>query len=249
MSKFHKNEIPFLVAIMMAMLLLAIPVVYADHEDGHEGSDDSSEQVDDDNSGPNQHRNRIRNGRSDFHGKLKTRQHIYYPGDTLDIRVKFSRGHDLLADGEADAWIVIFTPDNDVISVSVGSDIGSASRKFFSIEYEDTSTLVAGQYQLALILTIPGGDPGNVSDWFNGFSGLLDVEYIRISEEFLAGDSNLDGEWDEDLDGDGAYGEEEDEDEEHDESDFEDEDEDEGEGESDDSGEDSESDQNDSEED
>jgi hypothetical protein len=153
----------------------------------------------------------VKNGKNDVQGNLKTGQHIYYEGDALDISVQFARGGSLLAEGEADAHIVIFSFDGTTSSVPVPDDIGPVSRKFFSIDEIDTATLPEGQYQLALVLTIPGGDPLLVEDWYSGFRALLDTEAVYISDDVLEGDENQDGEWDEDADDDGIAGEEDDE--------------------------------------
>lgn len=158
----------------------------------------------------------VQNGRGAFKGNLKTGQHIYYAGDDLDISVQFPRGSSLLADGEAEAHIVIFVSDGSVISVPVESDIGAGSRKFFEIENIDITLLPEGQYQLGLVLTIPGGDPALLDDWYSGFRALLDTEAVYVSEDVIDGDDDDDGEWDDDLDGDGIEGEEEDEDEDDD---------------------------------
>jgi hypothetical protein len=154
---------------------------------------------------------KVQNGKSEFQGNLKTGQHIYYAGDALDISVQFARGGALLAEGEADAHIVIFSFDGTLTSVPIEDDIGAESKKFFQIDDIDTATLPEGQYQLGLVLTIPGGDPTLVADWYSGFRALLDTEAVYISEEMLEGDGDEDGEWDEDADDDGIVGEEEDE--------------------------------------
>ena len=48
----------------------------------------------------NQGASKVKNGKSEFQGNLKTGQHIYYAGDALDISVQFARGGALLAEGE-----------------------------------------------------------------------------------------------------------------------------------------------------
>lgn len=163
-----------------------------------------------DNANSNANKSRVQNGKGAIMGNLETRQHIYYVGDSLDIQVQFARGADLLAKGEADAHIVIFSFDGTVSSVPVPADVGTSSRKFFPIKSIDITTLPAGQYQLALVLTTPKGDPKLVSNWYSGFRALLDSEAIYISAASVSGDANKDGEWDDDADGDGIVGEEDD---------------------------------------
>jgi hypothetical protein len=157
-----------------------------------------------------ENKSRVQNGKGAIQGNLETSQHIYYVGDALDIKVQFARGADLLAKGEADAHIVIFSFDGTVSSVPVPADVGTSSRKFFPIKSIDIATLPAGQYQLALVLTKPKGDPKLVSNWYSGFRALMDSEAIYISATCVSGDANKDGEWDDDSDGDGIVGEEDD---------------------------------------
>jgi len=145
---------------------------------------------------------KLSKGNSDLKGNLKTKQHIYYEGDSLEVSVKFSRGLDLLADGTVATHIVVITPEANLFSVPVETPVGGNERMFFDIVVT-TETLPAGQYQVALIATIPDGDPTNLQQWYNGFRGLLDMEGIYISDEPLSEDANSDGECDFDADGDG----------------------------------------------
>lgn len=156
-------------------------------------------------------KNLVQNGRSEFKGNIRTSQHVYYVGDELDISLQFARGFDLLADGEAEAHVVIFSFDGTLIEVPVPADIGANTRKFFRMESVDISALPEGQYQLGLILTVPDGDPALLEDWYGGYRALLDTEAVYVSAEALDSDSDGDGELDDDTDGDGIEGEEEDE--------------------------------------
>jgi hypothetical protein len=148
-------------------------------------------------------RQAIETGPGSFKGIVTSEKSIYYEGDTLDIRVKFPRGGDLLAAGEADAHIVIYSRDRTVTAVPVASNIGSQERRFFSIDNINIATLPEGQYQLGLVVTVPAGDPLLLADWYSGFRGLLHTKSIYVSAESLQGDANRDGEWDDDEDRDG----------------------------------------------
>jgi hypothetical protein len=156
-------------------------------------------------------KNLVQNGTTAIKGNLRTSQHIYYVGDELEISLQFARGHDLLADGEADAHVVIYSFDGSVTATPVPADIGPSSRKFFSIPNVSISTLPEGQYQLGLIVTVPDGDPTLLEDWYGGFRALLDTEAVYISTKPLDTDDDGDGEHDDDEDGDGIDGEEDDE--------------------------------------
>lgn len=151
------------------------------------------------------------NGRFAIKGNLKTRQHIYYVGDELEISVQFARGHNLLADGEADAHVVIYSTEGELSSVPVPADVGTVTRRFVRIESVDIATLPEGQYQLGLVVTVPDGDPAALEDWYGGFRGLLDSEAVYIAAGPVDTDDDADGEHDEDTDGDGIDGEEDDE--------------------------------------
>jgi len=151
---------------------------------------------------------KLSKGSSDVKGNLKVSQHIYYEGDTIEVSIKFSRGWELLAEGTVDAHVVVITPAAELLSYPVDPSIGPSDRKFFNIELESSDTLPVGQYQLALTLTIPDGDPANLVDWHNGFRGLMDMEGLLISAQFLEEDVNMDGECDFDVDGDGFCDEE-----------------------------------------
>lgn len=153
----------------------------------------------------------VQNGRAAIKGNLKTSRHIYYSGDELDISVQFPRGYSLIADGEADAHVVIYFFDGSLMTVPVPSDIGPSPRRFFHMESVDISSLPEGQYQLGLVLTVPDGDPALLDDWYGGFRALLDTEAVYVSTQQLDTDDDGDGEHDDDTDGDGIDGEEEDE--------------------------------------
>ena len=151
---------------------------------------------------------KLSKGSSDVKGNLKVSQHIYYEGDTIEVSIKFSRGWELLAEGTVDAHVVVITPAAELLSFPVDPGIGPSDRKFFNIDLPESDTLPIGQYQLALILTIPDGDSANLVDWYNGFRGLMDMEGLLISAQPLPEDANMDGEFDSDTDGNGFSNEE-----------------------------------------
>lgn len=146
--------------------------------------------------------NVLLNGRNEFKANIRTK-HIYYVGETLSVSVKFSRGIDLLADGLAEAHVIVVSPNMEAYAFPVESSIGPNDRKFFSIDIDNAGTLPLGQYQVGLVVTVPGGDPLSIKDWYNGFRGLLDMEGLYISDKSLPEDADGDGECDADADGDG----------------------------------------------
>ena len=171
---------------------------------------------DDDDSSPGNSANasgqakKLSKGSSDVKGNLKLSQHIYYEGDFIEVSIKFSRGWELLAEGTVDAHVVVITPEATLLSFPVDPNIGPSDRKFFNVELpkEDTETLPIGQYQLALILTNPEGDPAILVDWYNGFRGLMDMEGLLISDQVLAEDADMNGECDYDNNDNGFCDEE-----------------------------------------
>lgn len=182
-----------------------------------EDSSESPEQEEiesDDESSPGNSANapgqakKLSKGSTNVKGNLKVSQHIYYEGDTIEVSIKFSRGWELLAEGTVDAHVVVITPAAELLSFPVDPSTGPSDRKFFNIELDSSDTLPAGQYQLALIVTIPDGEPVNLADWYNGFRGLMDMEGLLISGQYLSEDSDMDGECDYDYDGDGFCDEE-----------------------------------------
>jgi hypothetical protein len=164
----------------------------ADGEDADSSPDNSA-------NAPGQAK-KLSKGSSDVKGNLKVSQHIYYEGDTIEVSIKFSRGWELLADGTADAYVVVISPETELLSFPVDPSFGPSDRKFFSVPLESTlestNALPVGQYQLGLILTVPNGDPVNLIDWRNGFRGLLDMEGVLISDQVLAEDADRNGECD-----------------------------------------------------
>lgn len=190
MNSLHKRMMAALVVLLAMVLMAPSPGLARSEENPCPGNSCSA---------PGQ---LLTHGRSDFKGNLKTRQHIYYAGDSLEVSIKFSRGGNLLADGTAAAHIVVISPESAMFSVPVDSSVGTHERMFFNLVVT-TETLPAGQYQVALIVTDPDGDPANLDDWYNGFRGLLDMEGIYISDEPMPEDRDADGECDFDADGDG----------------------------------------------
>jgi hypothetical protein len=134
---------------------------------------------------------------------IKANRDIFYSGDLLDIGVKFPRGAELVQNGEADAYLVIFNPDTTLQAVSISQNASEDTTKLFRIEEVDVDFLPEGVYQMGVVLTVPDGDPLNMSDWYNGMLGLLTVRGLTVSESSLDIDEDGDGFVDGDDSGDG----------------------------------------------
>jgi len=124
---------------------------------------------------------------------IQANRQIFYSGDLLDIGVRFPRGADLVRAGEADAYLMIFYPDTTLQAVPISQDASEETTKLFRIEEVDIDYLPEGVYQLGIVLTVPDGDPMNMSDWYNGMLGMLTVRGLTVSGSLLDIDDDGDG--------------------------------------------------------
>lgn len=153
---------------------------------------------------------RLTNDNTYIKGDIDTRQHIYYPGDTIDVRVTIGGNTQLLNDQQVDIYLSVLNTNGKFSAYPVKNYQNANARKVLYVENLDNSILSPGTYQIALVATIPGGNPANVEDWYNGFAGLLDDDAILYSETSISNDYDGDGEWDDDYDRDGYYGDDDD---------------------------------------
>ena len=149
---------------------------------------------------------KLSNDLSYLSGNIESRHHIYYTGDTMDIRVTINENAELLTSQAIDLYIGVFDLDGNLSYSQVSNQAGASSTQLFYSENLSSALLAPGNYHLALIATKPGGDPGNVADWYNGFAGILDRDALYYTESNASGDFDRDGEWDDDYDRDGYQG-------------------------------------------
>lgn len=152
----------------------------------------------------------ITNDTSYIRGDIDTRQHIYYPGDTIDVRVTIGGNTQLLTEQQVDIYLSLLNSNGKLSAYPVKNYQDANARKVLFVENLDSSILAPGTYHVALVATNPGGNPANVEDWYNGFAGLLDGDAILYSETTITNDYDGDGEWDDDFDRDGFYGDDDD---------------------------------------
>ena len=180
------------------------------------------------------------NASNGLKARIVTNQDIVYTGQTLEIGFQFARGSELITEGLAEAFLVIFSPPAGEGEVPIepiilplnpeieemtdgedGSEEGGDSestgeesttsdtevegeeepevedeagpRNLFTVPQVDDQEIPAGTYQLGLILTSPGGDPLDLSTWYNGLLGLVHVRGLTVSAEALPADSDGDG--------------------------------------------------------
>jgi hypothetical protein len=145
-------------------------------------------------------------------GLLSVNRHVYYIGDTVQVRVVYPRSLTAVWNGSAEGHVVIYIPQGQAISAPLPAQTADTPVSVLDLTALDTSVLAAGDYQLALVLTVPGGNPLDVNTWYNGFRGLLSIERVRFSAGATSSDADGDGEFDDDADGDVEEEEEEEED-------------------------------------
>ncbi|GEM_PF-6956454 len=144
--------------------------------------------------------------------------------EQLSIKVKIPRKFQAFWQGNADAHIMVAFPSNDdsgqtsysswnlreLLADKLQSEDGDKrEHPLFRLPCSTLASIPAGPYRLALVMTIPGGDPENLNDWFHGFQGLVATSRIKISEGEDESDKDGDGEVDGDLDHDGEIGDNE----------------------------------------
>lgn len=143
---------------------------------------------------------------------IHTNRHVLYTGeegeDELELSVRFPRGADLLQSGEVDAHLMVFSPEATFDVLPLSSETTGDSGNLFALASDELQALPEGVYQLGVVLTVPGGDPYNLDDWFNGLLGLVAVKGLTISSEPVDVDEDGDGEVEGDTDGDGFVEEE-----------------------------------------
>ncbi len=148
----------------------------------------------------------INNDLSFLSGSIDASQHIYYPGDSIDIRVTVKGDIGSSSGSDANLYLALIDTEGSISAIPVKGGIDSNGTKQIFLEDISSSVISPGTYQLALIATEAEGSPFFLQDWLNGFAGLLDLDAIVYSETMLDGDYDFDGEWDDDFDRDGFYG-------------------------------------------
>ena len=120
---------------------------------------------------------------------IKADKRFYNEGDSVNVSVKFSRGSELLANEIVDAYIVVLAPDSAPQVFRVDPDIGPKERRFVGFEFIAGQEFPAGKYQLGIILTVPGGNPMDLGDWYNGFRGAKSVASFTVDGDSVSEDT------------------------------------------------------------
>lgn len=143
---------------------------------------------------------------------IHANRHVLYAGDdALELSVRFPRGADLLKEGEGgeesevDAHLVFFGPDAIWGDLPLDNEAADAdgSGNLFQLAENEIEALTPGVYQLGVVLTVPGGSPYILEDWYNGMLGLVAVKGLTVAEGPIEEDADGDGFVDADSDADG----------------------------------------------
>jgi len=126
-----------------------------------------------------------------YQGLIQFNQQVYYAGDKLEIQLMLPEKLKTLLLAEAEAQILVYFPQREVEAFPVQGE-----GPFLEATIE-SANLAAGNYQLALVFTQPGGDAVKIADWYNGFSGFTSFGQMKISGGIPGAEPN-------DLDGDGV---------------------------------------------
>lgn len=127
-----------------------------------------------------------------YNGLIQLNQQIYYTGDRLQINLVIPEELKAALRNEAQAHLAVHFPDGGFEAYPVVEE-GS-----FLEATVETSALAAGDYQLALVFTEPDGDALVLTDWYNGFAGLVSFNHLKLSPAAPGTDAQ-------DIDGDGHY--------------------------------------------
>lgn len=151
--------------------------------------------------------------------------------EDLEIKVKIPHKYKAFWANKADAHLVAAFPSDpesgqaeyiswnlkDILKLDETDD-EEKEHPVFQLSCDFLDSLEPGYYQLSIVLTVVGGSPLELEDWFHGLKGLIAQTRIKInlgSDELdldddgeIDGDSNLDGILDEEEEDEAAAEEE-----------------------------------------
>ncbi len=113
-------------------------------------------------------------------GLLRLNQHVYHAGDTLQVRVVYPRSLQAVWSGDAVGHLVVYVPSGQPVTVPLPATVPNQPIQVLDLTDLNTAQFAEGNYQIALVLTAPEGDPLKLGDWYAGFRGLLSVEQFKI---------------------------------------------------------------------
>lgn len=118
------NTTALALAISFLLLVLTQGVLAQGQSDGKGNSDNAAHNSD---HGHGKNKNvGVGNASDGIFGSIITAKDIFYTGNPLDISLRFARGAELIADGQVDAYVVVFSPptttDDDTATDEPASD-------------------------------------------------------------------------------------------------------------------------------
>jgi hypothetical protein len=144
---------------------------------------------------------------SAWSGELQTRKAVLGDNDEVSAEVIFNtpetgdmylaammNGQPLFLSQEA-GWTELPKP-------FIANDTFEGEYPLFSVS---ARLLTPGTYRLYQVVTVPQGNPFNVSDWIGGFAGLNSINFSVGLQREVHGDHDGDGFADDDLDRDGFH--------------------------------------------
>jgi len=125
-----------------------------------------------------------------YEGLIQFNQQVYYSGNKLEINLGIPDQLKALLKADAEAHILVYFPQGEIEAFPVANE-----GQLLEATIESTAVMT-GNYQLALVFTQRGGDALRLRDWYNGFAGLTSFGRLKIS-------SGMPGSEASDVDGDG----------------------------------------------
>jgi len=125
-----------------------------------------------------------------YEGLIQFNQQVYYSGNKLEINLGIPDQLKALLKADAEAHILVYFPQGEIEAFPVANE-----GQLLEATIESTAVMT-GNYQLALVFTRRGGDALQIRDWYNGFAGLTSFGRLKIS-------GGMPGEDASDVDGDG----------------------------------------------
>lgn len=149
---------------------------------------------------------KLKSDTSYLDAEIESNKSVFYSGNSLDVRVVLKGDTTTMAANAVELYLSIVDPSGYTSFERIQDYQTFNSRRLVNIPSIVASTDAVGSYQLAIIAVKPGGNPALVTDWFNGYSGLLDQESLYLGTGAVTNDNDGDGFWDNDYDRDGYYG-------------------------------------------
>lgn len=128
-------------------------------------------------------------------GLITVDKNIFYPTDTLEVGVMIPESAAAFWDEDAQAYILIRLSDGTLMTpflITVTGQTPDEAQTFVTLDLSE-SPLSEGEYQIALVLVNDGGDPAELTDWYDGFRGLIGATHFQVRSDCGEDDEDCDG--------------------------------------------------------